>query len=274
MNLNSITLEFDFKFNFVYTVFISAYEVNFMSNFDKTLLGKNIKFLATQKGIKVGDIETEAGVSTGYLSRLANEDNKNNFPIMDLIFLISKKFDVSINTLLSVDFSNLTPNEILLSQFFDKLNKDTENNKIIWELDSKEKLESMKLKGSHPLFFQHQQDPFFSYHSFFDQDVEISGDSYKVCIENKWLFFMAVSNVESPNIDFELYFIYKYTFNSQNEIEKICKICHDSELYKQIIDLRNVAAESSRHVKLSDSVLNTINTYLSHEDENVDDIEF
>lgn len=245
-----------------------------MSNFDKTLLGKNIKFLATQKGIKVGDIEAEAGVSTGYLSRLANEDNKNNFPIMDLIFLISKKFDVSINTLLSVDFSNLTPNEILLSQFFDKLNKDTENNKIIWELDSKVKLESVKQNGGHPLFFQHQHDPFFSYHSFFDQDVEISGDSYKVCIENKWLFFMAVSNSESANIDFELYFIYRNGYNSQNEIEKICKICHDSELYKQIIDLRNVAAESSRHVKLSDSVLSTINNYLSQEDVDVEDIPF
>ena len=119
-----------------------------MPNFDKSLLGKNIRFLANKNGIKVGDIENEANVSTGYLSRLANEDNKNSFPIMDLLFLISKKFDVSINTLLSVDFSSLTPNEILLSQFFDKLNKDTENNKIIWELDSKEKLEAFNSKKS------------------------------------------------------------------------------------------------------------------------------
>ena len=66
MNIDSIIKVFDFKFNFPYIIFISTCEVNFMSNFDKTLLGKNIKFLATQKGIKVGDIENEAGVSTGY----------------------------------------------------------------------------------------------------------------------------------------------------------------------------------------------------------------
>lgn len=57
--------------------------MHFMSNFSKILLGKNIRFLATKKGIKVGDIENEAGVSAGYVSRLANEDNKNSFPIMD-----------------------------------------------------------------------------------------------------------------------------------------------------------------------------------------------
>ena len=245
-----------------------------MPNFDKTLLGKNVKFLATQKGIKVGDIEAEANVSAGYLSRLANEDNKNSFPIMDLIFLVSKKFDVSINTLLSVDFSNLTPNEILLSQFFDKLNKDTENNRIIWELDSKEKLEAYKQQGGHHLFYQGQYDTCYNYHSLFDQEIEIAGDSYKVFIGNKWLFFMTVKKPNSLNVDYELYFIYRYNYATAPEVEKICKVNPESDLYNQIVDLRSVAAESSRHVKLSDSVLSTINNYLSHEDENVDDIEF
>lgn len=238
-----------------------------MSSFNKILLGKNIKFLATQKGIKVGDIETEAGVSAGYLSRLANEDNKNNFPIMDLIFLISQKFDVSVNTLLSVDFTNLTPNEILLSQFFDKLNKDTENNSLVWELESKAKLEACEQNGGHPLFFAYEpRDPntTFYYHSTFESNTIIMGDSYKVVVGNKWLYMMTVQKNGDFGNGFELYFV-SSNYQGYSQIEPICMAYSDSELYNQLVDLRNAAAESSRHVKLSDSVRSTINEYLTIE---------
>ena len=247
-----------------------------MSTFDKTLLGKNIKFLATQKGIKVGDIETEAGVSTGYLSRLANEDNKNNFPIMDLIFLISNKLDVSVNTLLSVDLSNLTPNEILLSQFFDKLSKDTQDNKLVWELESKSKLEECKQNGGHPLFFAYEPrnaNTEYFYHSAYDSNAVIAGDCYKVIVGNKWLYFMCVNKPDDILDGYELYFI-SANYHGYTNIEQICRAYSDSALYNQIIDLRNQATESSRHVKLTDSVRDTINNYLSQENKDVEDIPF
>lgn len=268
MNLKSIAKEFDFKFNFTYIIFISISEVNFMSNFDKTLLGKNIKFLATQKGIKVGDIETEAGVSAGYLSRLANEDNKNNFPIMDLIFLISNKLDVSVNTLLSVDLSNLTPNEILLSQFFDKLSKDTQDNKLVWELESRSKLEECKQQGNHPLFYAYEPrnpETEFYYHSTYDSNAVIGGDCYKVIVGNKWLYLMCVNKPDDILDGYELYFI-SSNYQGYPNIEQICKAYSESDLYNQIVDLRNQAAESSRHVKLSESVRNSINDYLTQDE--------
>ena len=239
-----------------------------MPNFDKTLLGKNIRFLANKKGIKVGDIENEAKVSTGYLSRLANEDNKNNFPIMDLLFLISKKFDVSVNTLLTVDFSNLTPNEILLSHFFDKLSKDTQNNKLVWELESKAKLEECKQKGGHPLFFATEPrdpDTDFYYHSTYDSSATVAGDCYKVIVGNKWLYLMCVNKPNDFIDGYELYFI-SSNYQGYTNIEPICKAYSESDLYNQIISLRNEAAESSRHVKLSESVRNSINEYLTQDD--------
>lgn len=239
-----------------------------MSNFDKTLLGKNIKFLASQKGIKVGDIETEAGVSAGYLSRLANEDNKNNFPIMDLIFLISNKLDVSVNTLLSVDLSNLTPNEILLSQFFDKLSKDTQDNKLVWELESRAKLEECKQQGNHPLFFPINPNDYgteFYYHSAYDSSAVIAGDCYKVVVGNKWFYLMCVSEANEYINGYELYFI-SSNYQGYTNIEQICKVYPESDLYNQMVDLRNQAAESSRHVKLSDSVRSSINDYLTQDD--------
>lgn len=249
-------------------------EMKFMSNFSKILLGKNIRFIATQKGIKVGDIENEAGVSAGYVSRLANEDNKNNFPIMDLILLISKKFEVSVNTLLSVDFSRLTPNEILLSQFFDKLSNDTENNSIVWELESQTKLDNCKQNGGHPLFFAAEPNNLNSdyfYHSTFDSNVIICGDCYKVVVGNKWLYMMSVQKEGNFDTNIELYFV-SINYNRHVQTEPICRICKESALYPQINDLRNAAAESSRHVKLSDSVRTTITEYLAVQ--NSEDIPF
>ena len=248
--------------------------MNFMSNFSKILLGKNIRLIANQKGMKVGDIENEAGVSAGYVSRLANEDNKNNFPIVDLIFFISKKFGVSVNTLMSVDFSSLTPNEILLSQFFDKLSSDTENNSLVWELESQTKLDNCKQNGGHPLFFATEpNDPNsdYFYHSAFDSNVIVCGDCYKVVIGNKWLYMMSVQKESDFDTSIELYFV-SVNYNRYTQTEPICRVCQESALYPQINDLRNAAAESSRHVKLSDSVRSTITEYLAVQ--NSEDIPF
>ena len=38
--------------------------------FDKIKLLQNIRFLALQKGVKIGELESEAGVSVGYISRM------------------------------------------------------------------------------------------------------------------------------------------------------------------------------------------------------------
>ncbi len=231
-----------------------------MSNFNKSLLGKNIKYLATKKGIKVGEIEAEAGVSVGYLSRLANEDNKNNFPIMDLILLISEKLDISVNTLINIDLSSLTPNEVFLSQFFDKLFKDTSTNSIIWEVETKSKLEDINYIHNHPLFARFNYEDHFEmrYRSLFDNDVHVEGDFYKVVLENKLLYLTKVNNSNLFTYGYELYFI-----NNTGYLEKICKIYEDSDLFKQLDDLYKAATESSRHVKLTESVIETINEYLS-----------
>ena len=184
---------------------------------------------------------------------------------MDLIFLISNKFDVSINTLLSVDFSTLTPNEVLLSQFFDKLSKDTENNSFVWELESQSKLDGCKQNGGHPLFYAYEpRDPNsdYYYHSAYDSKMIVAGDCYKVIVGNKWLYMMNVKKGDKSCSGYELYFVYA-NYNGYTQIEPVCSVFPESELYSQLHDLRNAAAESSRHVKLSDSVRSTINDYLA-----------
>ncbi len=234
-----------------------------MANFNKTLLGKNVKYLAAQKGIKVGDLENQVDVSIGYFSRLLNEDGKNSSTLMDTICKVAEKLDTSVNTLISTDISALTPNEEYLSKFFDKLEKDTSNCSLIWDLETKKQLDECLTNGNHPLFYPDNPNDYrtaFHYQSKFDTDVEIAGDCYKVQINSQELYFVKVKNKDTSKTGFEMYFISE---GFQTHIENICRAYSDSDLYMQIDDLYKSAAESSRHVKLSPSARNSIDEYMN-----------
>lgn len=234
-----------------------------MSKFSRTLLGKNIKFLATQKGIKLGDLEGQVEVSTGYFSRLLNEDSKNSSTLMDTICKVAEKLGTSVNTLISTDLSALTPNERLLSNFFDKLEKDTSESVLIWDLETKNQLDNPAYQSNHPLFANN--DPYGNgfdlyYRSLFDTDATIAGDGYRVIVNNKLLYLIKTSYPQNEHTGFEVYF---YSNFRGNIVEKICKAYPESDLFYQLEDLYNAAAESSRHVKLSESVLGTIDGYMN-----------
>ena len=240
-----------------------------MSSFNRILLGKNIKYLAAQKGIKLGDLESQVEVSTGYFSRLLNEDGKNSSTLMDTICNVAEKLETSVNTLISTDLTALTPNETLLSKFFDKLGKDTAESILIWDLETKNQLDNPSYQANHPLFGN--ADPFgnsydFYYRSLFDTDAKIAGDGYRVVVYNKLLYLMKTSNPQNNSTGYEMYFFSNYRGNS---VEKICKAYPESDLFNQIEDLYNAAAESSRHVKLTESVLGTIDGYMSPKKEDI-----
>lgn len=236
-----------------------------MQNIDKTLLAKNIKYLAEQKGIKIGVLEDKIGVSTGYFSRLANEESKQGSSQLDIIFAAANVLKISINTLISTDLSSFTPNEKLLSEFFDTLQKDTEKGSLLWDLESKKMFDDYDFVLKHPLFNSEGD-----YHSEFDNDAIINGDGYNCDIKNvkgtNTLYLMNVFCKETNAIGFELYFLIPFfdetIGTSSYYVEKICKAYPKSNLYNQISLLYNDAAESSRHLKLSDSVLSTIQGYI------------
>lgn len=104
-----------------------------MNIFDNELLGKNIKFLASKNDLKIGEIEKEAGVSPGYISRLSSSKNDATYKLMDLIFFLSEKTDVSVLTLLTVDIAQLTKSEAYLTQFLEKLCRETKDEIIYWQ---------------------------------------------------------------------------------------------------------------------------------------------
>lgn len=237
--------------------------MNQKTNFDKNLVGKNIKHLIASKNDKISEIESGAEVSNGYLSRMIKDEGKSSFPIMDVLFYVANKYQVSILTLLTVDLTALTPNEKFLVSFFDRIIEESNSNKIVWTQETLKQLNDYEHLGFHPLFSL--KDPYdynsgLQYKSMFDISVEIAGDCFNVPISDSILYLMRTKNTSTENSGFELYFY------SRTKLEPICNADNNSPLYSIIENIYNLAAESSRHLKLSDSVKSTINNYLNPDD--------
>ena len=75
-------------------------------NFNKFLLFSNIRELLKASDIKIGQIEKEAGLQNGYMSRLEKLDNSTD-PSAEFLVTVSKLLKVSIDSLVSYDFHSL-----------------------------------------------------------------------------------------------------------------------------------------------------------------------
>ena len=94
-------------------------------NFNKTICFSNIReLLRKNPDVKIGQIEREAGIRLGYMSRLEKDGNTSE-PSIEFIVSAAKLLKVSIDTLIAVDLTGLTSTEQYIVDFFDKLKADT-----------------------------------------------------------------------------------------------------------------------------------------------------
>ena len=125
-------------------------------NFNKTLCFSNIRELLRQNpDVKIGQIEKEAGIRLGYMSRLEKDGNTSE-PSMEFVVTAAKLLKVSVDTLISVDLTGLTPTEQYITSFFDKLKEDTLKDRLDWNRETAFNLNRMEPDRNgfvyHPLF--------------------------------------------------------------------------------------------------------------------------
>lgn len=125
-------------------------------NFNKTLCFSNIRELLRQNlDVKIGQIEKEAGIRLGYMSRLEKDGNTSE-PSVEFVVTAAKLLKVSVDTLISVDLTGLTPTEQYITSFFDKLKEDTLKDRLDWNRETAFNLNRMEpdMNGFvyHPLF--------------------------------------------------------------------------------------------------------------------------
>lgn len=126
--------------------------------FNKKILFDNISFLVKELGKKIGEIETAAGVSPGYISRSAKEGGAK--PGIDFIVKVADVLNTTVDTLINTNLTELSATERYLISFIEKLKSDTVSDKLEWEYSSADSLNRLEQPNGHPLF---------SYETFYEQ---------------------------------------------------------------------------------------------------------
>ena len=105
-----------------------------MTSNNKKRISENINALAKFYGFKIKDLEEEAGVSQGYISRLSKKTTKDSNPVIDLLILASEKFHVSIDSLISLDFNRITnPDRMRVISFLEAILSLTNKEQLSWK---------------------------------------------------------------------------------------------------------------------------------------------
>lgn len=179
--------------------------------YDGRLLFKNIDYLIKQQKRKIGEVETEAGVSAGYISRTSREGGSK--PGIDFLMGVAKVLGVSLDTLLTVDLSALTSTDAYLLSFLTKLNDDTARDLLIWDREFAVNLNELTYDENgyvaHPLFQlgvpweladgSKDLDVKFCSNSFC-LNTTINGDCYNIRLKNgARLYVMNIEQAFAPS---------------------------------------------------------------------------
>ena len=261
------------------------------NDFDKKLMFNNILFLLKKSEIKIGELESDCGVSPGYISRTSKDGNTK--PGIEFIFKVAQKLNVSIDTLLKVDMTKLSPTEQYLLSFLEKLKKDTIKNKLDWNCEKKDYLDRVEVDNcgcvGHPLF---------SYETFYEKGeidypeevsrvvfisnsfechTAINDDCFNLRLKNGlMLYLMNISKSVYKINDSDAFAKEIWMSDLNNEKQCICSNKENSSLAKYVDDLYNVIKEYFKHPRIKNDFKNSIDAFMKDdwEDDNKFDLPF
>ena len=169
---------------------------------NKTAVLNNIYTLAKNKGMKIGELEEAAGISTGYLSKLKSDDSRS-VPGVEILLNIALQLGVTLDVLICSDIEALNADERFIMLFINDLLKKTDAGKMGWQKLNENQLYNYHDSGewyetAYPMFDifgATEYGPNVHYKSEFytDASVECDGNSFRSLIaEDKWIYLMSV----------------------------------------------------------------------------------
>lgn len=102
-----------------------------LGDYDNTLLVKNISFLLKKTGLRIGDLESAIGLSTGYISRTSKPGAGRKMSI-DSVWKIARLFSTEMQELVEKDMEEPTYNTALVLRFIGKLIAQATDEDIRW----------------------------------------------------------------------------------------------------------------------------------------------
>ena len=247
--------------------------------FNKEILFDNIYYLLNEQGKKIGEFETETGVSPGYVSRASKEGNMK--PGIDFIMSAADVLNISIDTLLKVSLSGLTPTERYMVSFLNKLENDTVSDRLAWQVETKDFLNyGLEADESgntgHPLFHERQfyEKSEIDYPSFVTRVVftsnaygpttYIDGDCYKLRMKNNSvLYVMKISKSAYDKREKDVKATEIWLCKGMEDCQFLCSTKSAGPLAAQILNLYEIINEEFKHPKLKKDVRDVIDAFMA-----------
>ena len=215
--------------------------------YDKARCLNNIYALAKERGIKIGDLEESAGVSKGYLSRVAKPDYQGSPPI-EMLDAAAKQLGVGIDYLVNYSPDAFSESEQFVMRFIDKLARQTEAGKLEWLYETEATLTA--------------EDS-----AIYEKAVTVSGTCYHAKLPNTqaqvWLnkvtYHGTPRNAYLENVTRDVIEVYL----TDPGVQPICSTYYVSEELKNAVNtLYLQAASSPSRIALPQAVRSTMDAFL------------
>lgn len=239
-----------------------------MADYDKNRLLQNIAYLMRVHNVKIGELENTAGVSSGYLSRLKNNDNPDACPSVENLMSFADTLHTNIIVLLYCDLTSLTETELFIYRFLESMLKQTSENTILWERLTKNYLYTYYPNEGKPhiLMAEDPSDESIYYNSLFTTDnVWLDGPAYKLERFSQDFYIAKVShNYDGVHkTEYEMY-LYK-----DRQRRTICNATEESKrtFITLLAALYEAAAASSNVIKIDEKVKDGLESFMSGDDD-------
>ena len=248
-------------------------------NFNKSLCFSNIReLLKDNPDVKIGQIESAAGIRLGYMSRLEKGDNAAE-PSVEFIVTAAKLLNVSVDTLISVDLANLTPTEKYLVSFIEKLKSDTMQDKINWSLETPFDIERMGVditgNSNHPLLsletFYRQSECDYPdevtenvyVSKTFGPNTWIHGDCYNLRLKNGSTLYLMDIAKDVHRVNDKSAFVKEAVMYVPRGKTQVLATTHDEHPIGQLLEeLYSIVEERMKHPQVNNDVMNAIDAFM------------
>jgi len=253
--------------------------------FNKQIMLDNISFLLNESGKRIGELETEAGVSAGYISRITKEEKMK--PGIEFIMKVAESLNISIDTLLNVDLGEMTPTERYLVSFLEKLNKDTLDDKLDWNVETADELNRMETDMNG--YVEH---PLFNHETFYEESeceypdevsrvvftsrsfgcrTAVKGDCFNLRLKNKsFLYIMNISKSVHNVNDSDAFAKEIWMYTPEVGTSYLCSNKDVSPLAILVENLHLTISERMKHPRIKNELKYIIDSFM--EDDMNDDV--
>ena len=240
--------------------------------FNKERLFRNIHYLIKKRGVKIGDLETSSGVSTGYIARTMRDEKSK--PGIEFVMKVAEELWVTTDELLRLDLEQLTETEKYLHSFLSKLVKDTNAGKVEWQVESVDELDrpfDMNGNSLHPLYDIEDYQGLNGFKSHVSGYATVGGDCYFLKMKNRTTLYV-MDYLEAENED-GIYDAHDYKelwlCKETGGRQYLCSNVENDWIASLVSDLYIAIKDYSNHPKISNVFRSAIDAFMN--DENPDE---